>query len=197
VSNQAMKARMGYVGSVPGLKAATPGRDSDSWFTPAMYIEAARRVLGAIDLDPFSSAAANETVRATRYFTAADNALTCGWALLPTNVPQNVWMNPPYTAALIKPAITRLKAECRAGTVGAGIVLVNNATDTLWFHELLSFASAVCFTRGRIAFKNVDGKRISSNTRGQAFVLVGDHADRGRFMSEFGQFGRVLAVGAV
>ena len=43
-------------------------------YTPE-YIEAARIVLGSIDLDPASSDIANQLVRAKKYYTIADNGL--------------------------------------------------------------------------------------------------------------------------
>lgn len=196
MTNQANKARLGYVGAVPGAKAAAgaAARDSDSWFTPAIYIEAARRALGNIDLDPFSSDVAQRTVGAACYLTAAHDALHPDTAWADAGQGVRLWMNPPYSAKLIKPAVARLARELDRGAVGAGIVLVNNATDTQWFHELLDSSQAVCFTRGRIAFENFDGKRISGNTRGQAFVLVGEHADVAAFRREFAQFGSVMMV---
>ena len=42
-------------------------------YTPDDYVEAARCVLGGIDLDPASSAQANQTVRAGRYYTKEDD----------------------------------------------------------------------------------------------------------------------------
>src|SRR5437660_5851756 len=68
--NRADAERLGYVGKRPGIR-----RDSDSWFTPAQYLDAVRAVLGRIDLDPFSSEAANLSVRAKRYYTESDDAL--------------------------------------------------------------------------------------------------------------------------
>ena len=45
------------------------------YYTPEFIIEAARRTMGGIDLDPASSFVANERVRATRYFDHLDDSL--------------------------------------------------------------------------------------------------------------------------
>jgi ParB family chromosome partitioning protein len=175
---------LGYVGSKPGV------RDSDAWFTPARYVEAARTALGGdIDLDPFTCAHAQAVVQALRIFTEADDAFEQEWA---PSVPVRVWMNPPYTGKLIARAVNRLIDEWESGRVSASVVLVNNATETRWFQRALGSASAVCFTDHRIAFWNEDGKARSGNTRGQAFLYFGDDPDA--FVSSFAGFGRVLLL---
>lgn len=186
--SKASSKRLGYIGSVPGH--GQPGRDSDSWYTPQKYIESARKVLGRIDLDPFSSLTANGRVRARRIITAEQDATRTAWTT--PSKPIRVWMNPPYSARLIKAACALFVEGVKCGRIEAGVVLVNNATDTLWFHELMSQASAVCFTKGRIAFENFDGKHVSGNTRGQAFVYFGAEVEM--FKSEFEQYGCVLKV---
>lgn len=174
-------AALAYVGSTPGAKP--PGRDSDSWFTPGVYVDAARRVMGGISLDPFSSEAANRIVKARRFYTAADDAFSKSWRA------KSVWMNPPYSAALCYQAAEKFAAEFKAGKIGSGIVLVNNATETRAFRRLLGACSGVCFTNHRISFWNADGKPISGNTRGQVFFYFGD--DPEAFARLFRKFGPV------
>jgi hypothetical protein len=47
--------------------------------TPAFIVEAAREVLGTIDLDPASCAEANEIVRALTYYALPFDGLTADW----------------------------------------------------------------------------------------------------------------------
>jgi hypothetical protein len=52
---------------------------SNEHYTPAKYIEAARTVLGGIDLDPASCEEANKVVKATAFFYKDDDGLTKEW----------------------------------------------------------------------------------------------------------------------
>lgn len=61
---------------------------TDRWYTPTWVLEKARRVLGIIDLDPASEAAANTRVQALTYFRAEDDGLSLDWF-------GTVWCNPP------------------------------------------------------------------------------------------------------
>jgi DNA N-6-adenine-methyltransferase Dam len=182
VTSMAKTSRLGYIGTKPGT------RNSNAWFTPAIYIEAARAVLGEIDFDPFSDEAANNIVKAKRILTVKDDAFTADWGKCKT-----VWMNPPYGRDC-RAAIEKFIREFQCGSFQTGITLVNNATETRFFQALLQTASAVCFTDHRIAFWNSDGKVISGNTRGQAFFLFSKKASVKAFRKSFEPFGKVISL---
>ncbi len=159
---------LGYVGKKPGSKGPT-GRDSNAWFTPTKYTDMVREVMGEIDLDPFSEESANTRVKAARYFDINDDAHEQVWF----ETSGKVFMNPPYGRGVMAKAVDTFLDNYSNGMISEAIVLVNSSTDTKWFQNLQEAATVICFTRGRIAFENVDGKHISGNTKGQAFIYFG------------------------
>jgi phage N-6-adenine-methyltransferase len=155
---------------------------NNEWYTPAAIIEAARAVLGGFDLDPATSEIANRTVQAARYFTAQDDGLAQEWPV------GRIWMNPPYAQPLMGQFAEKFAAEIRRGS--SGIVLVNNATETAWFQEFMSVASAVCFHRSRIRYVTPDGELGGAPLQGQAIIYCG--SDPASFAERFGGFGAIL-----
>jgi phage N-6-adenine-methyltransferase len=151
----------------------------NEWYTPAPYVEAARACLGAIDLDPASSAAAQATVRAARFFTRDEDGLRHEWR-------GRIWLNPPYAQPDIVHFVDKLLAEVNAGRATEAILLTHNYTDTGWFHAAAGQCAAICFTRGRIRFVGASGE-IAAPTQGQAFFYFGAGPDR--FRGSFGSFG--------
>ena len=101
--------------------------------------------MGTIDLDPASSEITNETIQAEKIYTAKDNGLSLPWF-------GNVWLNPPYSSDLIGQFAEKVKAK----EYNQVIVLVNNATETAWFADIVSVASAIVFPTSRVKFYKPD-----------------------------------------
>lgn len=161
-----------------------PSRDGDEWYTPAVYIEAARKVMGGIDLDPASCAAANETVKAIAFYTLADNGLERPWE-------GRIFMNPPYSET--DKWVSRLLWMHANGMLDQAIVLANAKTETAWFNDLWDVAGTVCLVRSRIAFVPGDGGNAATGRHGSAIFYIGPNG--GKFAETFSAFGR-LAVDA-
>lgn len=159
---KASAKRLGYVGS--DVRGTIDSRNDD-WYTPVEWTRFARQVLVKIDLDPFSSDKANKIVKAKQFFTIEDDALRQSWNA------DTVWMNPPYTRGLVSQATDKFIEEFSLGHFKAGIILINNMTDTRWYGRLYEHAHAVCNLIGRISFENAAGQAVSGNTRGQSIFL--------------------------
>jgi phage N-6-adenine-methyltransferase len=154
--------------------------ESNEWYTPVRYIEAARAVLGNFDVDPASNEAAQQIIKATTYYTAETNGLDKEW-------PGKVWMNPPY-GGLSREFVACIIEQFEAGIVTEAIVLVNsNSTETNWFAPLWDYM--LCFTDHRINFETPGGAKNGS-THGSVFIYLGLNEDV--FKEQFEQFGYIV-----
>lgn len=159
---------------------------SNEWYTPPEYIEAARKVMGQIDLDPASCAEANKVVKAARFYTIDDDGLTQPWT-------GRLFLNPPYGRRLgdsgpSNAAVwtARLRAEYGAGNVTQACVLIGANTETDYYQALCEFP--VCLPKGRIQFYGPDSE-ADNNTNGSAIFYLGPNVMR--FAEVFRQFGAV------
>jgi ParB family chromosome partitioning protein len=155
--------------------------ETAEWFTPGIYIEAARTVMGGIDLDPASCELANRTVRATKFFTAEYNGLTQEWH-------GQLFLNLPYRRDGIQGKfVDKLVREYRSGRWFQAIILIGNRTECAWFAPL--WAYPLCFTNHRIAFISPAGKK-DSPVNANVFVYLGSNP--GKFREVFSQFGEIV-----
>lgn len=153
----------------------------NEWYTPPEYLDAARAVMGSIDIDPASAAKANERVKAAVFYDAEQDGLRQPWH-------GNVWINPPYAQPLIAQFSDAAVDKYAAGEYDQACVLVNNATETAWCQRLIAAASALCFVRGRVRFltpEDVPGAPL----QGQIVLYLGANARA--FREHFEQFGHV------
>jgi hypothetical protein len=165
-----------------GLKGTT----GVEWYTPAKYIEAARSLMGGIDLDPASSAMANETVKAETWW-GIDDADEHGNGSLQRDWFGRVWLNPPYGKGSGQFTL-QLVSEFSSGRVEQAVLLLNAyGFDSDWFDGL--WDHPICFTDHRIEFYSP--KRESGGpANGNIFVYLGTE-DR-RFAEVFGAFGTIV-----
>ena len=156
-------------------------QETAEWYTPVWVIEAARLLLGGIDLDPASSALANEIVQAETFYSQADDGLVHAWN-------GRIWLNPPYNgdAALWS---RRLVEEYRASRVTAACLLVYAKLGYDWFEDLWTHFPT-CFFRKRISFVPPGGETGDAAKHGSALIYLGP--DVGRFKGIFSVYGRVI-----
>jgi hypothetical protein len=162
----------------------TEGTGEFERYTPEAYVEAARAVLGEIDLDPASCVEAQGIVKAKAYFTADNDGLTREWM-------GRVFLNPPYHRELAPLFIDKLLEELAARRTTAAILLTNNSTDTSWFQKAALASTALCFPIGRINFWTPNGGDAVLPTQGQAFTYFG--ADAAKFVEVFDPIGLCVA----
>lgn len=163
---------------------------SNEWFTPSKYIEAAREVMGGIDLDPASCAAANQTVKASKYYSKELNGLLQIWKA------KTCWLNPPYgrtnnTSGGDKSwqgiFVRRLIHEYECGNIEQAIVLLlGNSCFRGYFQPF--WKHPICFHHNDIIFQKADGSTGNFGF-GTIFVYLGPHEQK--FIDTFSKFGRI------
>jgi ParB family chromosome partitioning protein len=169
---------------------------SNEWYTPSKYIEAARAVMGSIDLDPASCELANMTVKAAKYYTKEQNGLAQDWH-------GRVWLNPPWgkdmsqvneRRSVIARWTDKLIAEYEQGNVEQATILIPSSVHTSWFHALIQ-SFPCCFTSERIHFiRPFDDKR-QSNLFGNVLFYIGPNI--ASFVDTFTEFGAVITPDGV
>lgn len=166
-------------------------QNTNEWYTPQEYVEAARRVMGGIDLDPATSHAANRcTVRASTFYTVQNNGLA-----MSNKWHGRVWLNPPYGGEQID-FIDRCLREYELGNIEAAILCLNgNAamSGNKWFRPL--FNHVICFS-GRVRFEGGPTQRdiedpMNNPMNTTCFVYIGK--DELAFQREFVEFGPIMA----
>lgn len=135
--------------------AARHSMDSPEWYTPSPIVEAAREVMGGIDLDPASHEEANRTVKATEFFTEADNGLRLGWH-------GRIFLNPP--GGLVAEFWRFLIEEHHLGRVQQAVWIGYSLEQLQTLQCAKAFTTPldfpICITAKRIAFvENAAKKR--------------------------------------
>lgn len=135
------------------------------YYTPWTIIEAARKTMGGIELDPFSSMAANTRVKADRIFTVADDGFAHNW------VCKSLWVNHPFGREYNERFVEKLEIEYTRGHVGAACCITYACTSEKWFQPLLRRPQ--CFLTPRTNYYLPDGTLKRGVTKGSVVTYFG------------------------
>jgi len=176
--------------------------------TPLVFIEAAKQVMGYIDLDPCSDVTINQGVGAERIYTLQDDGFAKDWEA------DTVWLNPPGTSIsngkVIKGVqwIRKLHESIKSGKVNQAIALTyrGGSFGGLGYEIISEYIH--CFTcagvtstavngSGRISFELIEDEERysqSSNTQSSVFTyFYRSTLDLYPFYDVFKQFGVILS----
>lgn len=174
------------LGWLPGEAHVSRNTGESEWYTPPEYIEAARTIMGKIDIDPATTENANKQIKAKRFYTADDDGLTKTWK-------GTVWMNPPYVQPLVTEFCDTFAEKFETGEITEGCILINNCTETAFAQRLLGTCLAVCFPAGRVRFLDKAGKP-GAPLQGQMVLYFGNKPEV--FQKEFSRFGVCILCAA-
>lgn len=164
------------------------------YYSPPILVEAARRVMGGIDLDPASSLKANETIQAKQFFVDKDNGLIKRWF-------GRVWLNHPFGKAEKKCVkdcskkickqrgyhilrdlpgnadwINKIVSEYESGNVEEACCICFASTSESWFRPLLRYPQV--FLSPRTNYYLPDGSIFRGVTKGSVITYFGPNVDR-------------------
>jgi hypothetical protein len=136
------------------------------WDTPDYIVEAARALMGSIDIDPASCALANKLVKAAKYYTKKDEGLKQEW-------PGNVFINPPFAHPTVQHFAEKLIDQYMRGITRQAIWLSNASTGAKWWRDLAP-KGLVCLTEP-LSFDKAEGRDFfwQHKTSGEEFAEIG------------------------
>lgn len=163
--------------------------------TPGNIVEAARKVLGVIDLDPASTAQANKRVKAKKIYTKKDDGLKKKWF-------GKVFLNPPGGVAPSGQKfrssanlwLWKLRDQIDKGRVTEAI-FVGFSIEVLQYGQMGRTLATVpfCIPRKRVAFINPETSE-PDNQPGHANAILYFGPNPQVFALEFTVFGDVHNV---
>lgn len=151
------------------------------YYTPVPIIEAARRTMGGIDLDPASCEFANRTVQAARYYSARENGLAQDWF-------GHVWLNHPFGRHSNPLWISKLLDSYINMQIDQACCITFACTSEAWFLPL--FAYPMCFLSPRTNYLDARGQIVRGVTKGSVVTYMGPNIQR--FLEEFRELGKVM-----
>ena len=157
INHPIIRRELGVASIEPGALSSTfrPSGGDNNWYTPKHVVAAARETMRGIDLDPASCEAANQVVRAAKYYTEDDNGLLQPWR-------GTVFMNPPYGGTVVgddgKPKrikdmfVQKLTYHLLRGEVTQACFISPQDFSPRWGDFIRNHAAAICFEVGAMGW---------------------------------------------
>lgn len=150
------------------------------YYTPPEIVDAARRTMENIDLDPASSMEANKRVNALHFFTEEDDGLIQKWF-------GNVWMNHPFGRISNPIWINKMESEYLLKNIIQACCITFACTSEKWFQSLLKRPQ--CFLSPRTNYYLPDGSLLKGVTKGSVVTYFGENVNK--FALEFEHLGEI------
>jgi len=170
------------IGTMNAAQLINQDSGIQEYYTPKIIVEAAWRTMGAIDLDPASSAVANQWVNANRYFTAVEDGLSQSWE-------GRIWLNHPFGRKENPQWINKLMREWDCGNIEQACCITFAATSEKWFQPLM--AHPQCYLSPRTNYYLANGTKKRGVTKGSVVTYLGPMNKWLVFKSYFDSMGSI------
>ena len=137
------------------------------YYTDMKIVNAAREVMGRINLDPASSRKAQKKIKAEFYL--SEHGLHARWS-------GNVWLNHPFSRENNPLWINKLISEHEKGHLYSACCITYAATSEQWFQPLLDFPQ--CYLSPRTNYYLPDGTLKKGVTKGSCVTYMGSNIDK-------------------
>lgn len=136
-------------------------KSTDEWGTPQDFYDKLNNEF-RFTLDV---CATKENHKHNNYYTKEDNALQLPWNGV-------IWCNPPYSKT--KQFFEKAHKELKNGNCKTAVFLVNNNSDTRWFHDYVLGKAEIRYIKGRLKFegKNTQGKKVKNPSMRPSIICV-------------------------
>ncbi len=150
------------------------------YYTPHDIVDRARLAMGSIDLDPFSSEAANNNVKASKFYTKEDNGFEKSWY-------GNIWVNHPFSRENNPKIFDKAIREYELGNADQICLITYASTSEGWFRKSLDFPQ--CYLYKRTNYLLPDGTVKKGVTKGSVVTYIGNNEEE--FYKHFKDIGKV------
>ena len=150
------------------------------WYTPSYIVEAARKTMGSIDLDPFSSFRANENVKADHIYDKDMDGFEKEWF-------GNVWCNHPFSRVNNQKIFKKAISEFEKGNCKNICLITFASTSEKWF--IPSMVYPQCFIHRRVQYMDDSLQIVKGVTKGSVVTYIGENTDN--FYNAFKDYGTV------